>query len=206
MAHQTLEDFRKTRQRTLSLVDELDQEQVDFAPAPDKWSVSEVLDHLTRTDRVFRDELRELVRRGAKSTPVFLIRGLSDFDFSLPFVPQRLIPLFDLPLFFFSVVVPRPIRQAIARNRAVPAQSPKIIRPEKGRTAQDLRHELAEYGDWVEKLLADHPDLPLEKLYYYNPLTAFTNLPGLLSFTASHESRHQEQLQDIFDSPGFPAA
>ena len=119
-------------------------------------------------------------------------------------MPRVLTPLFDLPLAFFGIVVPRPVRQAIARSRAVPARAPKIIEPKKGREADDLRRELADYVEFVDDLVARNPDVRYRELYYYNPLTAFTNFPGLLSFIASHESRHQEQIRDILESDGFP--
>ena len=199
-----LETFRATRRRTLELVAGLGQAQVDLAPAPGKWSLAEVLDHLTRTDRIFRQELEVLVERGRSGGSAFLLRTLSDFDFRLPGVPRALTPFFDLPLAFFSIVLPRPVRQAIARSRAVPARSPKIIEPKKGRAADDLCGELAEYLEFVDDLVADNPGVRYKELYYYNPLTAFTDFPGLLSFTASHESRHQEQIEDILASDGFP--
>ena len=199
-----LDAFRATRRGTLALVHGLSQRQIDFEPAPDKWSLAQVLDHLTRTDRIFRKELKALVRRGRSRGSAFLVRTLSDFDYRLPLVPRAFTPVFDLPLAAVGVAVPRPVRQAIARSRAVPAKSPKIIRPRKGRAAEDLRRELRDYFDFVEDLVAGNPGVRYRRLYYYNPLTAFTNFPGILSFTASHESRHQEQIRDIRTSPGFP--
>lgn len=199
-----LDTFHRTRRETLQLVGDLTQEQLDFEPAPGKWTISEVLDHLTRVDRIFRRELAELVERGRQGTPVFLVRTLSDFGFTLPMVPKALTPLFDLPLAFFSVAVPRPLRQAITRLRAVPTRAPKVIEPQRGRAAGELRAELEEMLAFTEELFAANPDLDFRELYYYNPLTAFTTPLGILSFTASHESRHQEQIGDILATPGMP--
>ena len=51
---------------------------------------------------------------------------------------------------------------------------------------------------------AANPGVVWGKLRYYNPLCGFTNLPGVLSFLASHERRHQGQMRDILASDQFP--
>ncbi len=205
MSHTEYDTFVATRRQTLGLVAGLSQVQADHRPDTETWSVGEVLDHLTRIDRIFRKDFEELIERGRSGTPALLIRSLSDFDVSLPFVPDALTPLFDLPLAFLGFALPRPVRQVVARNRAVPVKSPDIIQPIAGRPIVDLRSELEDMILFVEDLLARHPEIPLDQLYYYNPLTAGTDFPGLLSFTASHESRHQDQIRDILASGGFSA-
>lgn len=200
-----LDTLRRTRRETVRLTDGLSQAQVDFSPGPDRWSVGEVLDHLIRIDRLFGDEYAELFRRGRRSGCAFRFRGLSQSGLSVPLVPQALLPLFDVPAAVLGVVVPRPVRQALLGNRAVPAQAPPPIRPRKGRPLADLRRDLQEAIETLEALLAANRDVRLESLYYYNPLIGFTDLPGILSFLASHESRHQGQLREILAAPGFPA-
>ena len=54
------DEFHDGRAKTLSLVRDLTQAQLDFSPSSRKWSVGEVLDHLVRVDEVFRDEYDEL--------------------------------------------------------------------------------------------------------------------------------------------------
>ncbi|HEX3555624.1 MAG TPA: DinB family protein [Thermoanaerobaculia bacterium] len=41
-----LDQLAQARAQTLALVQPLSQEELDRAPAPGKWSVGEVLDHL----------------------------------------------------------------------------------------------------------------------------------------------------------------
>lgn len=199
--------FRDTRGETLELVRGLDQEQMDFSPGRGKWSVGEVLDHLVRVDEVFREEYDELLRRWReKRGGVSLYRSLSDAGFSLPLVPDALLPLFDLPTAMAGVLFPRPVRQVVFGSRSVPAKAPARIAPRRGRPAERLREELAGFQDYLEAYFADHPDVEWESLRYYNPLCGFTNLPGVVSFVASHERRHQGQLRDILAAKGFPAA
>ena len=75
-----------------------------------------------------------------------------------------------------------------------------------GRPSEDLRRELAGFDPWLEAFFSDNPDVDWVKLRYYNPLCGFTNLPGVLSFLASHERRHQGQIRDILTSKRFPTA
>lgn len=199
------DEFHDGRAETLALVDSLTQEQLDFSTAPRKWSVGEVLDHLVRVDEVFRDEYDELLRRWKKrGRGVGLYRSLSDAGFSLPLVPDALLPLFDVPTAMAGILFPRPIRQAVFRNRAVPAQAPKRIEPRHGRPADDLVGDLAGFQEYLERFFADNPDVEWERLRYYNPLCGLTNLPGVMSFIASHEGRHRKQIREILEADGFP--
>ena len=201
------DEFCEGRAKTLALARGLTQEQLDFSTSPRKWSVGEVLDHLVRVDEVFRDEYDELLRRWKKrGRGVGLYRSLSDAGFSLPLVPDTLLPLFDVPTAVAGVLFPRPIRQAIFSNRAVPAQAPKRIAPRKGRAAAELRSELAGFLEYVETFFADNPDVEWERLRYYNPLCGLTNLPGVMSFVASHEGRHRKQIREVLEADGFPAS
>ena len=199
--------FRDTRHRTLELARGLTQEQMDHSVRSGKWSVGEVLDHLVRVDELFRDEYDELLRRWKKRRGgVSLHRSLADVGLELPLVPNALRPLFDVPAALAGVFVPRPVRQAIFANRAVPTRAPARIAPRAGRPAADLVGELTGFEAYLERFFADNPGVDWPSLRYYNPLCGFTNLPGILSFVASHERRHQAQIRDILAAEGFPGA
>lgn len=199
------DEFRDARAETLELVADLDQRQMDYTPSPRKWSVGQVLDHLVKVDEVFREEYDELLRRWKKRrSGVSLYRGLADAGFSLPLVPDSFLVFFDVPAAMAGVFIPRQVRQVVFGNRAVPAQAPKRIRPRKGRLGEELRRDLAGFQDYLEAFFADNPDVEWARLRYYNPLCGFTNLPGVMSFIASHEERHQGQIREILESEGFP--
>ncbi len=201
------DDFRDTRRETLDLVRDLSQEQMEFSPGSGKWSVGQVLDHLVRSDDVFHGEYDELLRRWKKKCgTVGLYRSLSDTGISVPLVPELFLPLFDLPTAMAGVLIPRPVRQVVFRNRLVPAKAPRRLAPRKGRQAGELRDDLSGYLAYLEGYFAGNPDVEWQKLRYYNPLCGFTNLPGVLSFLASHEKRHQGQIRDILGAEGFPRA
>ncbi len=192
-----LEEFRDTRNETLEIVGGLSQAELDAVPAAGGWSVGEVLDHLTRVDRLFRRGLDELYARKRDGRPPFVFRGLAESEVSIPLVPDSLLPLFDPPMAFLGVAVPRSVRQVVSRDRRVPTRAPAIIRPRAGRPADDLLAELREMPDYLRRLFDDNPDIRASELFYYDPLTGVATVPGILTFSASHESRHQEQLREL---------
>ena len=195
----------EARSRTLAKVTDLSQAQMDFTPGRGRWSVGEVLDHLIQVDRVFGEEIHELQRRWTERRgTVRLIRSLSQSGVSLPLVPDELLPFFDLPAAMAGVFFPRPVREAVFRSRAVPAKAPRRIEPRRGRPAAELLADLNRFSDDLKHLERDHPDVEWDRLKYYNPLTGYTDVPGILSFIASHEKRHQGQLDDLLSEPRFP--
>lgn len=199
--------FRATRRRTLALVEGLSQTQIDFAPSKKKWSAGQVLDHLTRVDDVLGEELDELLDRWRrKPGSASLARTLSASGISLPLVPDALLPLFDLPVAMAGVFVPRPVRQALLSSRAIPVQAPARIAPRKGRSADELRHELAACVDRLEERIAANPEAEWRRMRYYHPLFGFTHLPGMIASLVAHEKRHQGQLRDILGARRFPTA
>lgn len=192
-----LEEVRRTRRTTEALVEGLPQEQLDRPPAPDRWTLGEILDHLLLTDAVYRREIGELVaRRRADRTP-FLYRGFSELDVSVLFLPRSLLPMTEPALLVLNLFVPRSWRDALVRNRALPAQNPGASQPRAGRPGGELRRELATSLAALERLMEDNQDLDFRALRYYHPLLGYNDVPQMLRFVANHESRHQEQIREI---------
>jgi len=59
----SLDEFGATRAHTLSMTNGLTQEQLEFVPAPNRWSIGEVLDHMLRAERVNRQQVAQLLAR-----------------------------------------------------------------------------------------------------------------------------------------------
>src|SRR5688500_15980870 len=58
---QSLNEFRATRAGTLAMVKGLTQEQLDFVPGPNRWSVGEVLDHMVLAEGINKDQIARLI-------------------------------------------------------------------------------------------------------------------------------------------------
>ena len=203
-SYEEFDDAREIRRETLRLVEGLDQEQSEWRPAADKWSVGQVLDHLLKLDELIVRELEVAINQRRRGL-AFVYRGLADIDTTVPWVLRPVLPFFEVPFGVFNAVVPQSLRNAFTGNRSVPLQAPGVIAPRFGRPIERLRRELDETFDELEQQQNDDPDTDLDRVYYYNPITGLNSVAGLYKFVSNHEERHQKQLREILDSESFPS-
>ncbi len=112
MFNQDLEMFRLTRAETLRVSAGITQAQSEFAPAPGKWSVGEVLDHLLLAENFYRRifvRLVELQKSGAR--PV-IRSSFAEVNTSIAYIPKSLLPLLEVPFTVFNMFVPAVVRAA----------------------------------------------------------------------------------------------
>ena len=81
-----------------------------------------------------------------------------------------------------------------------------MIKPRFGRPIEALRRELDEAFEELQRQQLDDPDIELDRVYYYNPITGLNSVAGLYEFVSNHEERHQKQLREILDEASFPRA
>src|SRR5216110_72484 len=103
MYQQDLEMLRLTRVETLRLTAGVDQAQSEFAPAAEKWSVGEVLDHLLLAENYYRaifGRLIELQKSGARAA---INTSFAEVNTSIAFLPKSLLPMAEVPLTIFNM-------------------------------------------------------------------------------------------------------
>jgi uncharacterized damage-inducible protein DinB len=199
-----LELFRSTRARTLTMVRGLSQGQMDYTPAPEKWSIGAVLDHLLLSEEFFRSEIAQLIQLKKAGRQPVRTRTIADLNFSVAFIPKVVLPLFEGPLTVLNVFVPSSVREFIIRNRLVPAQSADIATPRNGRPAAELRDELESFLKQTAALLEANSSLDYGEMIEQHPLLGTNNVLQLLRLLAFHEQRHQSQISEILSDPKFP--
>jgi hypothetical protein len=183
------------RADTLELVAGLDQAALDRVPGRGRWSVGEVLDHLVLVDGFYRLELERLIALALAGRTPELWRGTAEVDVAVAFVPRSLMPLVDLPLTWFSSLLPAPVRDFLMRSPSFPARHPSFAAPRHGRPAADLRRELAGAPATTRALLAAHPDLDYGAMTYRQPVLGRNSVPEMLHVLVLHERRHQDQVR-----------
>ena len=204
-SYEEFDNARDIRRETLRLVEGLDQEQSEWRPASDKWSVGQVMDHLIKLDHLIVRELEVAINQRRRGLP-FVYRGLADIDTTVPWLLRPVLPFLEVPFGVFNAVVPQSVRNAFTGNRNVPLQAPGVIDPRFGRPIDTMRRELDETFDELEQQQDDDPDINLDNVYYYNPITGLNSVAGLYEFVSNHEERHQKQLREILDDASFPRA
>lgn len=201
---QSLNEFRATRERTLATAGGLTQEQLDFAPGPNRWSVGEVLDHIGLATGINSDQIARLIElKNAGRNPT-LDLSFSDLNISIAYVPRSLLSFFAVPLTFLNTLVPNSVRNYLTRNVVVPFQNPDAAAPRRGRTVSALNSDLTGSLKKTEALFQNYPHLNYEEMVLRHPLLGSYDVPGLLRFMAAHEQRHQSQINHIIASPQFP--
>lgn len=204
MFRESLEIFRFTRLRTNELAKLLSQEQLDFSAATGQWSAGEVLDHLLLAEKVNRDQIAELIELKKLQQKPFVRRTFADVNVSVAYIPKSVLPMLEVPFTVLNTFVPTGVREFITRHRVIPAQSPDVAIPRRGRPAAELRGDLARSFKETENLFSANPDLDYSNMSVQHPLMGTNNVPELLRFMALHEQRHQSQINNIMASPQFP--
>lgn len=147
MCRDDLKKFSTVRGETLRLVEELNQMQAEFTPAPGKLSVSEVLDHLFLAENLYRKKISELIALQKEGQKAEIRNDSSEINTSILLVPSRLLPFPELPLRMFNFFVPSFLRERVTQYRMMSEQTPSVAKPPPGRNLgtllADLRSSLA---------------------------------------------------------------
>ena len=193
----SLDEFAATRARTLEMVSGLTQDQFDSAPAQNRWSIGEVLDHMLRAERLNREQIAQLIQLKREGKSPELRLTFSDLNISVAGLPRSLLPLLEAPLTLMNMFVPDSLRNYLTRTRVVPFRNPDPATPHGGRPAAELRDDLNASLQATKMLFQNNPDLDYEEMFVQHPLLGRYDVPGLLRFMSAHEQRHQSQIIDI---------
>ncbi len=196
--------FRTTRERTISLVAGLSEDDMASSPAPGKWSAGELVDHLLRAESLWRREVEQLIELQRSGRQPYLSRLLADFP--VPIVgrlPMPLVGLFTIPLTVFNTFLPARFFESFLRLRALPAPAPTVLTPQPGRAGDELREDLKNGLQQTVAVFEDNDDLHFQRLLYQHPFFGVVNAVGLLRLISAHERRHQDQLREILAQLGI---
>src|ERR1700730_14537528 len=170
-ALQYLESSKKgVRDATKGLSDA----QWNFKPAPDRWSVAQVMEHLAAAE----DMIRGLAQDQVMKTPVVPIRDAEETkkadDAVLAMVPDR----------SHKVQAPEPLQPT--KRFGSPAAAQKHFVESRANTEDYLRNSVG--------LRAHLGDSPLGKLDGYE----------YVLLIAAHSDRHTKQMLEVKADPNFP--
>ena len=163
----------------MGAVASLGQAQVDWRPAPDRWSVGEVLHHLILSNRSFALVVRKLVDHGRREG----LAARPDGRRSWP----RLRTIADV-------------------QASGPVRNPERVTPAHGLPVEQLRRELAESHRAVALQIPNLAGLDLAALRFPHPLGFELNLFQWVDIAGAHERRHLHQIETVLAAEGFPSA
>ena len=164
------EHIDRTRARLVAAVEGLSGEQQTFSPAPGRWSVAELVEHLSIVEgnvvRLLEKLLGKAEEAGAEAAAPDLFAD------------------------------PVSIEEFVERSRGVKLEAPERIRP----TGLTLADSLAALRSSREALRALRPRIERvdgTALRFPHPSFGPINLYQWLLFVGAHESRHLAQIEAL---------
>jgi hypothetical protein len=169
-----LQYLESTKKGVLEATKGLSDAQWNFKPAPDRWSVAQVMEHLAAAE----DMIRGLAQDQAMKTPAIPVRDPEEIkkadEAVLAMVPDR----------SHKVQAPEPLQPT---NRfGSPAAAQKHFVESRAITEEYLRN--------TSGLRAHLGDSPLGKLDGYE----------YVLLIAAHSDRHTKQMMEVKADPNFP--
>jgi len=205
MINTNLAQFRQTRERTLELIANLSQAQMDHAPEPGEWSIGEVIDHLVLSEQFLRREIAILIDRANAGQRPYLYRSFTDLNARPAFLPEFLLPFVEAPLNFLNLFAPSALRDYVVRHVPFRAQAPDAFLPQHGKSKTVLEEALRSALADTEALFAANPRDDFDHMQHQHPLFGVHTVPQLLKTLGLHEQAHQEQIGRALASPSLPS-
>jgi hypothetical protein len=191
--------IRSNRQKTLSMIENLSDSELQTRPSARKWSIAEILDHLILGMRFYRGELERLIEMKKSGKDAVLERTFADFNPSILHIPRSVLSSMQSIVSVMSKSLPDTARAFVMRSRLIPTQNPDVAQPRKGREPAGIRQDLLTTLQDLELLLVSNADLNYREMVHRHPLMGVSNALLILKLVALHERRHQSQIEKILN-------
>lgn len=169
-----LQYLESTKKGVLDATRGLSEAQWNYKPAPDRWSLAELIEHLAAAEDMLRGVTQEQVMK-SPAVPMRSAEEIKKVDETvLTLVPDRSV----------KQQAPEPLKPT---NRF---GSPEAAQ----KHFMESRAATEEYLKTTPGLRAHLGDSPLGKLDAYD----------FLLFTAAHSERHTKQMLEVRTDPNFP--
>ncbi|MGI9068401.1 MAG: DinB family protein [Pyrinomonadaceae bacterium] len=175
-------ETEKNSDEARSLVAGLSEAQLNWASAPDRWSIAQCLDHLAATSRAFEPYLTAAIKQGrdkwAVSSPV-------------PYRPSW------VGGWLIKQVVPE-------TTRKVP--SPKVFRPSQSPAIENALEAFLQQQAEFLRFVSEAEGFDYNKTKLRSPVTPLMRYSVADAFvvTVVHGWRHLAQARRMLETPGFP--
>ena len=171
-----LSTIEEARGRLAARVENLTSEQQSFRPAPDAWSVADILEHLSVTEARASQMLGLLV---GKAEAEGHLLAESDGEPRLP--------------------APVTIKEHVERSLVEKYVAPEMIRPTGSVSVADSLESLRRSRAAIQALRPRLERVDGTHVRYPHPAFGPLNLYQWLAFIGMHEERHLRQVESILE-------
>lgn len=159
-----------TRARLLQVVGEFDDEQHAFRPAPDRWSVAQLCDHLSKVEAQVVGLIGRVLAKAEESGAARAAGA--------PFAPVS-------------------IEEFVEKARGVKLNAPEAVHPEEARPLAESLAALRDTRDALRSLRPRLEQVDGHAARFPHPSAGPLNLYQWLLFIGSHEARHVAQIEAL---------
>jgi uncharacterized damage-inducible protein DinB len=170
-ASEIYDEIDRTRARLFQIVEELTAEQQGFRPAPDRWSVAQLCDHLSIVEGSVLKVLGKVLAKAEES-------GAAPPPSDAPFAPVS-------------------IEEFVERTRGVKINAPESARPADSRPVAESLAALRDSRAALHALRPRLERLDAHALRFPHPAWGPLNLYQWLLFVGAHEARHLAQIEAL---------
>jgi len=172
------DDMQAVRQEILRELEGLSQAQFDWKPAPDEWSVGEIVHHLVLADVASGKLTTKLLREAEASG------GLARYPAEAGPEMARLPP----------------------RERPGPIQAPPFLWPQHGRPVAELLKELHAMRERARQSIERLASVDPRPLRWTHVALGELNVAQAWATILANDRDHVLQIRTVKASPGFPKA
>ncbi len=206
LASTEVDRLREVREKTISLLGQVNAEQALWSPRSGTWSIAQIADHLLRTEEMYREQFRRVVQMARQGSGSTLEISLREVDVGFAKVPRGVIPALELPLKMFNLFVPHVVRETMVRYPVLAALNPRSSEPRGGLNVAKLKKDLVAALEETERFFRTPLPVNIDRLAVNHPVIGNNTVPQLLSIMIAHEQRHQEQMSAVLAHANFPKA
>jgi len=196
--------FRLVRERTLTILAQVNAEQALWSPRKGVWSIAQIADHLLLSEEMYREQFRRLIQMAREGRGSTIEISLREVDVALAAIPREVIPFLELPLRMFNLFVPHVLRETMVRYPIVAALNPRSSQPRDGLSVGKLSEDLAESLAETESFFQTPMPANIHELTINHPVLGNNTIPQLFRIAIAHEERHQGQMSDVRSHASFP--
>lgn len=164
------------------LVDGLSEEQLNWKPDPERWSIAQCLDHVALANAKFGPYLSGAIARGHEKRP---ISGAIAYKPTLVggWLARQLVP------------------EATKKMSA-----PRIFRPSEASAIQNALEQFLQQQQELLRFVADAEGVDYNKTKLRSPVTSLMrySLADAFVITVVHGQRHLAQARRLRETSGFP--
>jgi hypothetical protein len=197
--------YRAAREQTVSIIRDLTETQANFKPAPDVWSVSQVVEHLLLTEDLYRTQFQNMIAMAKRGEGTNIDLSFREINTSVAYIPREVMPMLTVPLNIFNVFVPRAVREAMFRIPLIPAVAPSISSPAVSQPIAELRHRAISSIAATEAVFLGNVPSNLDKMTLSHPILGSNNITQIFGIITAHEERHHGQMRTVIGNPRFPS-